>query len=309
MDRRTILEKAELTLNDLSTDGGILLPEQANTFIRTMQDQPTIMNQARVITMSSPKQNVDKIKFGSRVLQPASQDRSANTAVHAGRKLKVASKVTTDQIQLDTVEVMAKVPIGYEILEDNIERGNFQETLLTLLAARCALDLEELFIQGDTGNVSDPYLALLDGILVQATQHEVDAAGDPYDLDLLTDMEIALPQQYRSLPDLRTWATSNAETKLRTTIASRNTGLGDSMVMGKAPLTPLSHPFQGVHKMPTGFSLLTSPRNIIIGVQRKMRLEVDRDIESRELLFVMTARVDMKIEEVDAVVKGKNFAY
>ena len=86
---------------------------------------------------------------------------------------------------LSTQEVMAEVRLPYDVLEDNIERavaaGNepsnspwssgLQETLVTLIAERAALDLEELCLLGDTaytnpGNADDQaYLSMFDGWL------------------------------------------------------------------------------------------------------------------------------------------------
>jgi HK97 family phage major capsid protein len=305
-----ILQKVDFALSDLTTSG-MLNPEQSSSFIRTLQEQPTIMKDARIITMDSPKKNIDKIKFGSRLLHAASQDPNAGDAVYtgAGRWLTPANrtKPTTSQVQLNVHEVIAEVRLNYESLEDNIEKANFSETLLALIAARAALDLEDLIITGDTGS-GDAYLALFNGILVQSTSNVVDALGDSVSIDVMGSILKATPKAFRNLPGMRLYTTRNAEVDLRQNLASRNTPMGDAYAVGSAPLALLGKPIQGADRMTDNFGFYTDPKNIIVGFHRQVRMEMDRDIRSRELIFVITARVDMKLEEETAVVKVVNLA-
>lgn len=302
-----LFQRADLALSDLVTGGGILLPEQSDRFIRTLIEEPTIMQQCRIEKMNSPQKNVDKIKFGSRILQNASQDPTANDAVNLGRYLKNGSKPTTTQVQLSTKEVIAKVLLSYEVIEDNIERENFQDTLLALIAQRAALDLEELILLGDTTSV-DPYLALLNGILVKVTHNIVDANGDTLDAEIMSQMVLAMPKAFRRIPNQKFWTSQNAEVVLRNTLASRNTGLGDAYLTGTQPIMIQGKMLTGADMMPIGKALLTNPQNIIVGIQRQLRLESFRDIEARQIKFILTARLDVAIEEELAVVKGINLA-
>ena len=303
---KALIRKVDLALSDLTTDGGLLNEEQAERFIRTMIEQPTILNEARVVPMRSPKMEVNKIKFGSRILRPASQDPS-ETVTHDGRYLKEAdrAKPTTSKVLLDTVEVQAEVRLHDEVIEDNIERENFSETILTLMAEAASRDIEELIIQGDTGS-GDAYLALLDGILALSTSNIVDAAGEPIDPLILSKVKKAMPKQFRAMPSLKHYVTADADVDLRTSLASRGTALGDATLTGEAPLRVLGNLVTSVHKMPDGNAFFTDPRNIVVGFHRQVRVERDRDIRSRENIIVLTARLDVKIEEEEAVVKVIN---
>ena len=62
-----IVDKADLAVSDLISDGGYLNPMQANTFIRMMIDQPTLLNEIRVVPMSGPTMEINKIGFTSRI--------------------------------------------------------------------------------------------------------------------------------------------------------------------------------------------------------------------------------------------------
>ena len=73
MPKMTMAQKADLALGDLSTDGGLLNPEQQDQFIRFMIDQPTLLREARTVPMNSPEMRINKIGFGSRILRPAPQ--------------------------------------------------------------------------------------------------------------------------------------------------------------------------------------------------------------------------------------------
>ncbi len=133
--------------------------------------------------MSSPQRQINKISFATRILKPA----VSNTPLSVGDR----SSPTTEQVLLTTKEVIAEVRLPYDVIEDNIERGNIgqmtdtngtptsggiRDTIMTLIAERAALDLEELALLGDTGS-GDPYLALLDGWLIQSTSNVVDLAS------------------------------------------------------------------------------------------------------------------------------------
>lgn len=48
MRNQEVINKAEMTLSTLES-GGIMNPTQASTFIRMVQDTPTILRDARVI--------------------------------------------------------------------------------------------------------------------------------------------------------------------------------------------------------------------------------------------------------------------
>ena len=69
LDNRTILEKADLALADLTTGGGLLAPAQAQKFMRILINEAVILKQATVVPMRSPKQLIEKIRFANRILR------------------------------------------------------------------------------------------------------------------------------------------------------------------------------------------------------------------------------------------------
>ena len=306
MDNQDLIRKADLTLADLASNGGLLNPEQTNTFIRTLIDSPTILNSARVVTMSAPTRKINKIGFGSRILRPA----VSATALSSGDRVKP----TTSQVELNTKEVIAEVNLPYDVLEDNIEGGNINvamdqgagglhETIVQLIAERAALDLEELIIMGDTAS-GDSYLALVDGYLKLATAHVVNAGGATISKNLLKLGVKAMPDKYlRNRASMMHFVSVDNDTEYRDTYASRQTALGDAMLQGTGPVYAWGSQLQGVPLMPNSQGLYTNPLNLIFGIQRRITIEYDKDIRARVFVIVLTARVDCAIEETDATVK------
>ncbi len=303
-----IVKRADIALADLTADGGLLNTEQQDQFIRNLIDQPTLLREARTVPMNSPRMEINKIGFGSRILRVASQTGGALDDGSNTRHLAAADRSAVDlgKVSLVTSEVMAEIHIPDEVLEDNIERGDMADTILALIAERAALDLEELVIQGDTGS-GDAFLALFDGVVALSTANVVDAAGAPISITVFNDAKKAMPTRYRrNLNTLRFYNSMDVESDYRVQVASRGTDLGDASLTGANPIPVLGVPLRGVALMPNSTGLLINPQNMIWGIQRNIRIERDRDIRARSWIIVLTLRVAFEIEEVDAVVKIVN---
>ena len=317
MTNSEIIRKAEIAVTDLQNDGGYLNPEQSDFFIRTLINQPTVLRQARSVRMNSPKREINKVVFGSRILKPG----VASTPLDAADR----SKPTTSKVELVTEETLAEVRIPYHVIEDNIERGNinaagpnsdpkpvlggFKDTIVTLMAERAALDLEELALLGDTGS-GDGFLALQDGYLKLITTNVVDAGGARISRSVFKAGMQAMPKPYlRNLGALAHFVNTNQEIEYRDTMAQRETTMGDevnrtnvSTVYGfGVPVVPAA-------TMPINSGIFTLPDNLIFGIQRQVSVESDKDISAREFILVISMRVAFQIEEQTAAVKYTNLA-
>jgi len=295
---RTILEKADLAVSSLVSNGGYLNSMQANTFIRMMIDQPTILNLVRVVPMNAPTMEINKIGFATRILTNAP---SSGTALAAAKR----SAPTTAKVSMATKEVIAEVHLPYDVLEDNIERGVLEDTIMTLIAERASLDLEELIILGDTLS-GDAYLALANGVLAQSTSHVVDfSATAPRITKAVFKAGVkAMPNKYmRNRAAMRFFVSPDAETEYADSLANRETTLGDGKILNWTPNYAYGVPVEAAALMPDHSAIFTWPKNIIFGVQRQIMIETDRDIRARVLIVVLTMRLDIKFEEEDSVVK------
>lgn len=318
----TLLRKADLAMADLTTNGGELSPEQGAAFIRKLIKQPTLIKQCRVVEMMASKRKINKIGFGTRILRKA----TSGTALTQAQR----SKVTTDQIELNTKEQIAEVRLPYDVLEDNIERatsanneasntgpGGLRQTIIDLIAERAALDMEELALMADLAYVNggdaddQAYLSQMDGWLKRgATDGNVsDAAGATINKTVFKNGLKSLPTQYqRNKAALKHFVSVNQETEYRDTLADRGTGLGDTMVQGSAPVYAYGSAVSPVALMPEAKGLFTDPLNLIFGIQRAVSMEFDKDITARVYIIVLTCRLDFQIEEPEALVEYENIA-
>ena len=309
---QALIARADLALADLTANGGMLQPEQANTFIDLILEQPTILKQVRQIRMNAPERKINRIGFASRILRAAIQTGGANDTGDNDRYVRKAdrAKPTTSQIQLNTKEVIAEVRIPYEALEDNIEGQSLEGHIMRLIAERAAVDLEELCLAGDTGS-GDAYLALQDGWLKRMTPHVVNNLSAGVSPDVFTNGLLAMPQKYiRNLAQLKHFVSVANTIKYRQKVSQRATGYGDSALTQNIPLfaggvaVEAAPMLAAVGAGNSGFT--TFAQNLLFGIQRDISVETDKDIRSREYIIVLTARIAIQIDDVDCTVKYTN---
>lgn len=296
MNQRALVEKAMITVSDLSDQGGYLNPEQSDKFLLDIQDTPTLLKEIRVVPMKAPKRVIENIGFGSRILKAAP---NSGTALGSSDRVKP----TTGKITLTTDEVIAEVNIPYDVLEDNIERGGFEDTVMKMITERVSLDLEELLITGDTDS-GDDYLALFDGAIKMATNHTVDITGadSAISKNVFKQAILEMPTKYiTNRPAMRMYISHDNETNYRDMVADRQTGHGDDTLQGFNPLFAFGCPIVPVIYMPDTNLVFVNPKNLIMGIQRDVMIEVDRVIRERVIVIVLTMRIAIAVEREDAL--------
>lgn len=305
-DNRSILEKADLALADLTTGGGILKPAQAKKFMRLLIKQSVLLGMVTVVPMAAPKQQISKIKFGRRILRPAQEATPLDIADRAKPDLSSA--------ELDAQLFKAEVRLPDETLEDSIERGELRQTIMEMMAEAIARDMEEVTISGDSTS-PDPFLAVLDGILRQATSNIVDAVGTPITKDLLRDLLKTLPSEHlREKKSMRFFTSVDADLDYRNSLAERPTAVGDKFLEGDTPVLYSGVPVQPIPLFPENLGMandqtsvvLCHPKNIHVGIWRNIRVESARDISAGVLKIVATLRFDVKYADESGVAKAIN---
>jgi len=295
---RSIVHKADLAVANLQANGGYLNTIQSNTFIRMLIDQPTLINEIRTVPMNAPTMELNKIGFADRILQVAP---TSGTALDANKR----SRPITDQVNLTTKKVMAEVHLPYDVLEDNIERGALEDTIMSLITERVSTDLEELIIDGGT-DASDDYLELVDGVFELSTSNVLDYSGLSAEINktIFKNGIHAMPNKYlRKRDSMRFYVSPNLELEYADSLANRETEmLGDSNIRRNMRNFAYGVPVKPVALMPDSKYLFTFPKNIIFGVQRDIMIESDRDIRTQVLIVVVTMRMDLVYEEEEAVV-------
>jgi len=303
---RTLLEKADLAIADLTAGGGILLPAQAKKFMRLLIKQSALMQMATVVPMPAPKYQVSKIRFGSRILRPGQEGVALTQAER--------SKPDLSFLELDAQLFKAEVQLSDEVLEDNIERGELRQTILEMIAEAAGRDMEELVINGDTTS-ADPFLAVLDGVLRQSVSHVVDVAGGQLTKNILRDLLKSLPNEYLRDKKAMSFLTSvDADLEYRNTLAERATVGGDKFLEDDTPVLYSGVPVKPIPLFPDNLgpannqtvTLLCNPKNIHVGIWRQIRIESFRDVSAGVLRIVATLRFDVKYADELATAKAVN---
>ena len=305
-DNRTLLQKADLALADLTTDGGRLLPAQAQKFIRILIEESVILKQGTVVPMKSHKQLIEKIRFGRRVLRAGAE----------AIALPAAERVKPDlsKVELDAQLFKAEIRLNNEVLEDSIERGQLRQTIMQMLAEAISRDMDEVIIRGDTAS-ADSFLAKLDGILKQATSNIVDAQDRTATKTVFRDMIKSMPSPFlRNKKELRFYTSVDSELDYRDSLAERATIAGDKFLLEDTPVMYSGVPVMCVPLFPENLGpatnrsniILSDPTNINIGIWREIQVETDKLISEGVLIIVATLRFDVKYAEETAVVRAIN---
>ena len=155
--------------------------------------------------------------------------------------------------------------------------------------------------------------AQFDGILKQAATNVVPVGQNPLNKTIFRDMLKAMPTEFlRNKKRMRFLVSVDAELDYRDTTASRESGVGDRYLESDVPVmysgvpiidVPLFPETQGAGNNESN-ALLTDPKNINVGIWRRVKMETDKDISAGVLIIVATLRFDTKFAEERATVKG-----
>jgi hypothetical protein len=207
-----------------------------------------------------------------------------------------------------------EIRLNDEVLEDQIEGGNFKTTVMGMMSEQVALDMDELCINGDTAS-TDPFLAQFDGMIKTGSAHDVNAGTVALSKAHLKNAINSMPSQYNRNRSAQRFLTSErAENDYRDYLADRATVLGDTMIVQDAPVRYGNRPILPIPMFPDTLGiggkctnvLLCDPKNAVWGVWRRVRVETDRDITTGEWVMVVTLRAGFKWQERDAVVRITN---
>lgn len=206
---RELLEKA--TINTATTSGagnigagggGILKPRQANRFIDYLFDQSVLMKTARIVRMSAPSVEIDKVDIGNKIMRKATEGTDDGSNANP----------TFTKVALNTVKLRLDWEITVEGLEDNIEGDSLEDHIASIMARQTANDLEDLYINGSTALSSDALYKALDGfkILSRASGVVVDAAGGNLTRSIFDKALRALPNKYLQRRSQLAFSTSSS---------------------------------------------------------------------------------------------------
>jgi hypothetical protein len=331
-----VIDRAQLAHGEpLPAGGGLMGADEADRFIDYMWNSTSLASEIRTVPMVANEITLDRMAVGQRLL------RLATEAVDDGVNVGVAfSKIsmTTQKFRMDW-------EISTEALEDNIERAGFEDHVARLLANQLGNDLEDLAINGDSAQTTDPLMKGFDGYRKRglAGGHVVDAAGAEMSRDVMARAIRAMPRQYLvRRGDLRAFAGNGViqdylySQQLQQAVYVENpaqaqaaagayyqNGNAGYSIMGDYGIrikeVPLfneqqagdydADPDTAGNQAATGEHgelWLTFPKNLLWGVKREVTLYRRFQEKKDSIEFTLFTRVGANIENVDAFVIVRN---
>jgi len=173
--------KGIITTSTVGTS--VLQPEKLDKFVRTMQHKTTILKEARYIPMDSQIVDIDRVGFVGRILTSGGALGSqAKTATQASADISTSNynAPTFATNKLVARELQAVCGIQDTTLRRNLEKGDFENTLIELFGEAAGRDLEEwaLLANLSLNTSSYPFLCLTDGWIKAAGNKVYGTYGD-----------------------------------------------------------------------------------------------------------------------------------
>lgn len=301
ISNQELLERLDSAFKAITTTdlgGATLVPEQRDRFLRIVQERTVLLGEARRVVMQSKTKNIDRTGFSGRILEAPQAEATEFTG---------GADPGFEQQKLVATKARGKASLSDETLMENIERDDFEDTLVDLIAEQAAIDLEELYLQGDETS-GDTFLALIDGWNVTAA-NAITGSGTAPDFDA-TDVEAmfeaqlaAIPKKYlRDVSQWRFYVTWEVENAYRDVLRARGTALGDEAQTGSGALTYKGIPVVVVPMQATGASLLTHPDNTVYGVFKDVEIEPERVASADRNDYHVRVYTDANFEDPNGAV-------
>lgn len=313
--------------SDMAGAKALLNEEQFAQFMRAATINQTILNDASFRRMNSTSQVVSSTKVTNRVLQNGYK--TVNNEQVTQNQLTPAT-IGFGKAELVATKLKALTSILDDDKEDNIEREQFEQTLLTMMGEAVGIDLEAVCVFGDTTYTSgspaapDKLFSTIDGWLTSATttlKSDGAKGSGTKDFDLadgitsmFDKMLYAMPAAYRQsnlMKDLVFYVPFEVQEAYREFLIDRETGLGDSSLLNATELqykgipvkyAPVLDAADGRTVHGNVASILTVPEFLWYGVYKDLSVEPKRIVENEETEYYYRIRCDASVQWADSVI-------
>lgn len=302
--------------SDMNNAKALLNEEQFAQFMRAAIINQTILNDASFRRMNSMSQVVSSTKIVGRVLQ------NGYKANGDTQNQLTAATIGFGKAELIATKLKALTSILDDDKEDNIEREQFEQTLLTMMGEAVGIDLEAVAVFGDTTYKSsgnpDPLFSTIDGWLTTATT-TINTTNEDFDLtkgiiDMFDAMISKMPVAYRQanlMKDLVFYVPYEVYNAYRNFLIDRETGLGDTSLLNAQELSykgipikyaPVLDAVDGRTVHGAVPSILTVPEFLWYGVYKDLSVEPKRIVEDEETEYYYRIRCDASLQWNDAII-------
>ena len=313
--------------SDMSSAKALLNDEQFNTFMRAATINQSILQDASFRRMNAMNQVVSSTTVVGRVLQ------NGYDALGATEDQLTEATIGFGKAELNSTKLKALTSILDDDKEDNIEREQFEQTLLSMMGEAVGRDLEAVCVFGDasytSGNpaAADPLFSTFDGWLEQAKSYQVKSDGakgagtKDFDLDdgidaMFDAMIGKLPVPYRAaglMNRLAFYVPWEVYDSYQNLLASRVDALGDANLTGRPSFTyknipvkyaPVLDAADGRTVFGNVPSILTIPEFVWYGVYRDLSVEPNRIVAQEKTEYYYRIRCAASLQWADAFVTG-----
>ena len=232
--------------------------------------------------------------------------------------------VDFDYNELDAKKLKAMCSIEDEEKEDNLEKEQFENTLLSMMGERVGEDLEFWALFADKTATNNKLLSTTDGWIkksgVQIKSKGADSAKGVFDLKntieaMFDSMIKNMPIRFRQKrPLLKFFVPFEVEDAYRNLLKSRGTSLGDETQTGFNGLAYKGIPIEycptldsedGRSLDNTATSILTNPKNMAWGIWKNLSIEPDRIPKDERTDYYYRIRGDVDYYFRNATVTAK----
>lgn len=296
-----ILNKTDMVFGDLPS-GGTLPVEKAKKFIRMVKDTPTILNECRVQEMESSEMEVGKLGFGETILKAP----NATGGIDSDKR----STPGFGNLTLSAKKKILAVRIPFDVLTLNVEKEQFEQTLMEEIAARLALDLQHLLVNGDTAS-SDDLLKLHDGIVKLGNVRKDFSGAEFSDKTVTAYLMNEMEERFQTGGAMRVYSSFKTRVGQLAAISDRGTALGDAVLKGEIDPPTMGVPMRSCaslkNNVPKGELTDTShafycdPRNVVFGMMQKIKFWRKEEPEEQHLVIVGALWTAQTVDEVDGI--------
>lgn len=303
VDNRPVeVQKADMAVSQL-TAGGALVTSQEDRFFLVAIKKAMMMQKIYTLKLDRNQHEIPKLTtFGSQIWFPATEM----------EELPLAERVRpgTGKVTIATDEIMCQVNFPKYFLKAQVERAQFQNTLISYLGLHSARDFDNKLINGATTS-ANKLLALQDGIIALTTTNVYTPAGGPVSLEtgVFDRLQLTLPEEYEDQDGMAFYTCRGAKHAFKRELQARIGQIADSQVLNRLELTYDGLPVIRVPMWPTGLGgglnettvLYGSAKQFIFGLEEGTELETEYHKASRSWSIIMTARVGQTYQHEPAM--------
>ena len=295
----TMSSETKAVNSTLFNTGGKLPAEAVEDFWKSVIDQQVTLKAITNRSMLAGTGTTDELTVTARSMAAATE----GTATTDNDAVAIRRRTITN------VEVIWACDITKTFLEDNIERGNAEQTIMNQIALQFGNDIADLGWNGDDDS-STTFLAINDGWITLATADTNVNDVTSYDSgatasDVLLAWRKSMPTKFRAIPDLTFFVPYNFAENYADEVASRLTGLGDSVLINGLPaLRYFGHRIIADPYLASTTGMYTPASNLYLAYRRAVTVDSEWKPRTRLIEITLTARNDYEYSSGQAIVLG-----